>query len=218
MSTTPQNPNTSRPNLNFLYMATSGGGKSQALLQNKAIPKSGARVLLWDIDNDHKAHHIDNMETYRRELKKAVLSGKGFRLAYNGNDTVSRFEEWCRMIWEILDGDLETYIIIEELADVSTSAGKATGWFGRVLRKGRKFGAQIHMTTQRSTEISKTAFSQCAYKVVGQQESDADSGRMSKLISVQPEKIRALQPLQYFMKPPGAEPAQFFTLKYQAKA
>lgn len=209
------NPNTALPNKNTLYLACSGGGKSQALKQNPELPKSKARVVMWDIDHDHKGQHYETIEQFRRALITALRSGRGFRIAFSGSDTVENFETWCLMVWAILDGKKLTYVIIEELADVSPSVSKATPNFGRLLRKGRKFGARIHATSQRSTEIPKTAFTQCPVKWVGQQEAD-DVRRMAKIASVTPEQITDLQPLTYYLKQPGPGVGVLKKLKYKA--
>ncbi len=71
-----KNPNTSLYNVNTLYLACSGGGKSQALKQNKTIPRQGVRVLLWDIDHDHAANRFENMPEYIRAVKSAIKSGQ----------------------------------------------------------------------------------------------------------------------------------------------
>lgn len=208
------NPNTSLPNRNSLYLACSGGGKSQALLQNRDIPPKGARVLLWDIDHDHRATRFESMAEYKRALIAALKSGKGFRLAYSGADTVENFETFCSMVWAALDGRFLTHTIIEELADVSPSPSKATPQFGRLLRKGRKFGARLHITSQRGTEIAKTCYTQCPIKYIGQQEG-ADVARMAREAGVGPEQIRNLNALEFYRKEAGPEPGKLIKLKYR---
>jgi len=210
------NPDTRHSNENTLYLACSGGGKSQAVRQNRAIPYRGARVLLWDIDEDHRAHRFDNLDHYRRAVIAGIRSGQGFRLAYTGPDTVEAFELWCRIAWAALDGRTKTFCIIEELADVSPSVAKATPEFGRLLRKGRKFGAKLHITSQRGAEIPKTAYTQCPIKWIGQQEG-ADVAKMAAIAGVGPEQISALKPLQFYRKEAGPEPGRLVRLKYKPK-
>lgn len=208
------NPNTAHRNENTLYLACSGGGKSQALKQNKAIPSKGARVLLWDIDHDHKASRYESMSSFKAAIISGLKSGRGFRIAFSGMDTVENFELFCRICWAVLDGKKPTHIIIEELADVSPSVSKATPEFGRLLRKGRKFGAKLHVTSQRGTEIPKTAYTQCPVKWVGQQEA-GDVQRMAKIAGVHADEIMALIPLSFLVKNPGPEPATLKKLKYK---
>jgi hypothetical protein len=208
------NPDTGHSNLNTLYLACSGGGKSQALMQNPAIPKTGARVLLWDIDHDHAAYRFESMQRYRNAVIGGLKSGKGFRIAYSGADTVEAFEMFCRIAWACLDGQRKTWVIIEELADVTPSIGKASPEFGRLLRKGRKFGAELHITTQRGAEIPKTAYTQCPIKFVGQQEG-GDIEKMARIAGVRPGQVQDLGKLEFWKKQAGPEPA--VRVKYRYK-
>lgn len=207
------NQNTSHKQENTLYLACSGGGKSQALYQSKAIPKRGARVVLFDPDSDHPATRFDTLSGFKAGLIAALKSGGGFRVAYSGEADVKIFEKWCQMIWAILDGSKVTYIIIEELATVTETVTKATRYFGLLLNRGRKYGAKIHMTTQRGTEICKTAYIQSAYKLVGVQEG-ADIEKMAKLCAIRPEKIRELSELEYWYKKAGPHEPERIKLKY----
>ncbi len=201
-----KNPNTSLYNVNTLYLACSGGGKSQALKQNKTIPRQGVRVLLWDIDHDHAANRFENMPEYIRAVKSAIKSGSGFRLAYSGDDNPEMFEQWCRVVWAVLDGRKKTYILIEELADVVKTAGKAGENFGRLLRKCRKFNGRLHVTSQRGAEIPKTAYTQCQIKFIGQQEG-ADIDKMARIAGVIPVRIQELKPLEFYKKIAGTSKA-----------
>ncbi len=200
-----RNPDTSLPNLNTLYLACSGGGKSQALFQNKLIPRSKVRHVLWDPDEDHPARRFYTLPSFKKALVEELKRGRGFRLAYSGDADVKTFEIWCQMVISILDGAKPTYVTIEELATVTETVSRATKYFGILLNRGRKYGAQIHLTTQRGTEISKTAYNQCPTKWVGIQEG-ADVDRMAKLCALTPGQIKELTPLEYWLKQSGKEP------------
>lgn len=208
-----RNPDTSLPNRNTLYLSCSGGGKSQAVFQNKDLPKRGVRCLLWDPDEDHPARRFYSLPKLKTALAGELKRGRGFRLAYSGGADVKTFELWCQMVNSILDGGKLTYLIIEELASVTESVGRASPHFGRLLNRGRKYGAIIHGTTQRGTEISKTAYIQCPTKYVGIQEG-ADVDRMAKICALTAEQIKSLKPLEYWVKKAGAEPDK---LKLQYK-
>lgn len=208
------NPDTSHRNENTLYLACTGGGKSQALLNNKNIPKKGARVLLWDIDEDHKATRFETMPLFLKAVVKGIRSGKGFRLAYCGNDSLDNFEKFCEIAFSVLDGNKNTYIIIEEQADVSPTTTKATYWFGKLLRKGRKFGAKIHVTSQRGAEISKTAYTQCMTKYVGQQQG-SDILKMAIVANVSANQIKELKPLEFWRTSSNAGESVKIKIKYK---
>lgn len=199
------NPNTAWSNQHNLYLAASGGGKSQAIKQNKAIPARGARVVAWDVDEDHNVKHYFDRSSFAKALLAGCRSGRGFRIGYAGEDDLKAFEWWCKLVFAALDGRIATHIIIEELADVSPSAGKASPAFGQLLRRGRKYGAIVHAASQRGTEISKTVFTQSARHWVGIQEG-TDVERMARLCAVEPAKIQALKPLEFLYKEAGKQP------------
>lgn len=197
------NPDTSHGNFHCMVSAASGGGKSQIIGQ-RLLPKGpGHRVLLWDPDEDYKASRFEDRASYAKAVRQALASGKGFRLAFSGRPSVSNFEWWCSVVWAALDGSKITHVVIEELADVSPSAGKALPAFGELLRKGRKYGARLIMATQRGSEIPKTAWTQVGVKYIGQQEA-GDRVRMAKEAGLAEAQIAILQPLQFYQKPAGA--------------
>lgn len=211
------NPDPSHSNRHALAAGCSGSGKSQVMAQ-KLLPKGyGHRVLIWDPDEDHRATRFSDRAAYTRAVRQALASGKGFRLAWCGRVDLPTFEWWCRVVWAALDGRHITYVGVEELADVSPSAGKAQPAFGELLRKGRKYGARLCLATQRGTEVSKTAWTQVAEKWIGQQEGD-DMRRMAREADVPESELRALDALEFYRKPAGAAPAEKVRLKYRKTA
>lgn len=192
------NPNTQHHNQNKCFIAMSGFGKSQALKQT--LPGRGARVVLWDPDNDHKAHHYSDKKAFVSALIAACKSGKGFRIGWDGVVDVPTFEWWCQVVWEILDGNKITHVVIEELADVSESAGKASFWWGQLNRKIRKYGGILYWTTQRSQEVSKTAYSQAAIKFIGFPNTGAKLKELASMVEVSEQDLRSLKPLEFFIR------------------
>lgn len=206
------NPNTEHGNHHCIVSACSGGGKSQ-LIGQKLLPKGAVhRVLLWDPDEDYKATRYSNRGQFARAVSQAVASGKGFKLAYSGAPTVEAFKWWCKVVWAALDGSKITYVVIEELADVSPSAGKALPEFGELLRKGRKYGARLIMATQRGTEIPKTAWTQVQNRYIGQQEM-GDRVRLAREAGISADAIAALSPLSFYHKTAGASDPVKLTIK-----
>lgn len=190
------NENTEWPNRNALYLAASGGGKSQCIKQSSEIPKSGVRVIGWDPDRDHDLRHYTDRRAFVRALKSAIKSGRGFRLGWSGDSSPETFQWWCRVVWAALDGNVNTYLLIEELADVESSPGKASPPFGQLLRRCRKYGGILHAVSQRGTEIPKTCYTQCEIKYVGIQRGP-DVKRMAKECGVFESDIKALKPLEF---------------------
>lgn len=212
------NQNPSLPNRHTGYIACSGYGKSQALKQNSEIPKRGARVLLWDADEDHRATHYTNWKQYVRAVREAMRSGHGFRLAWAGDVSEEQFELFCQLCWICLDGKRPLFIIIEELADVQKSIGKASNWFGQLCRKSRKYNGIMHWTSQRVEEIPKTAVSQSNNFYIGFPNDTATKQQVEKLARIARAQggagaLYKLEPLQFYRKI-GRE-SSLITLKYK---
>lgn len=180
------NQNTEWDNENTGIFATSGAGKSQLLRSLSDIPNRGARLIAWDPDKDHDCHHYETRESFVGALRAALhyvkVSPKtrGFRLGYAiPDDTpedklVLEFEWFCGVVWRVLDGLHRTYIFIEELSDVSPTTAKATPYFGRLLRRCRKYGGRLFVITQRPAEIAKTCFRLLNIKYLGRVEDGDD--------------------------------------------
>lgn len=208
----------SLPNRHTGYIACSGYGKSQALKQNPDIPARDARVILWDTDEDHKCHHYETRAEFIRAVVAGMKSGKGFRIGWCGRVDVQTFEWWCSVVWSCLDGAMPLFIIIEELADVQPSVGKASDVFGQVCRKARKYGGILHWTSQRSEEISKTVYSQTQNYYIGFPNDTCSRQQADKLARVArcpggADDLYSLKPLQFWHK--TADDSRLVTLKYK---
>lgn len=191
------NRDTSLPARHRLVLGATGAGKSQ--LVRALVPSRGIRLLGWDVDEDHEGHHFESWPAYTKAVARALAKPNPFRLLWAGDASVERFEEWCRLAFIALDGRRPTELVIEELADVSPSAGKATPNFGTLIRRARKYNGGLTMVSQRGTEISKTVYTQSREIWIGRQET-TDIGRMSKLAAVSPARLEAVQPLDYIRK------------------
>ena len=213
----PINDNTELANKHVLVVACSGSGKSQ-VLANHILPKKNpnARVLLWDPDEDHTANerHATRLGFVDAVVKLLKSKKKKYRIAYTGGSGVQDFEWFCALVWKVLDGIKILHIVIEELADVSPSAAKASPHFGTLIRRARKYGGILYLTTQRGTEISKTCFTQCQFKVIGQQEGP-DIKTMAGYAVVSVNEIMELGKLEFWVKAQGADPAQKLKIKYK---
>ena len=166
----PINPDRSHKNQHTLYLAKTGCGKTEDVIQNKEIPKRGARVLLWDPNDDYQnVIRFTSLSDYRQALIKAIKSGKGFRLAFSGMQTRKNFIKWCELVWLSLDGNKRTYIIIEESAAVSVSSSKAESFDGVLINQSRKYGGVVHLVAQRPASIPKDLVTQFRYMHIGQQ-------------------------------------------------
>jgi len=86
--------------------------------------------------------------------------------------------------------------------------------FGRLLKRGRKYGAEVHWTSQRSSEIPKTAITQTAVKVIGRPDEVTDQKRMAQYARTSADNLLSLKPLEYYIND-GAGEGRFLALKYK---
>lgn len=216
--------NPSLPNRHTAYIAKSGGGKSQALKQNKDIPRQGVRLIAWDPNRDHAKHcrlfKADEWPQFQRAVIAGMKSGKGFRLGYVGNngDVATFDKKFCPLVWACLDGQVPLYIIIEEMAGVQTSPGVAAPNFQAICNQSRKYGGILHWTTQKPTEVSKTVISQSEIFYVGNP-GKFSTRSMNDYLAKAAEcpngaaDLLALKPLQFFRA--DDEKSQLITLQYK---
>ena len=191
------NPDTSLKNRHRLVLGATGAGKSQLI--RDLVPAKGVRLLGWDTDEDHDGHHFVNRAAYAKAVAAAIRSKQPFRLLWAGANDLKTWEWWCALVFAALDGRYATEILIEELADVSPSAGKATPKFGELIRRARKYNGGLIMASQRGTEISKTVYTQAAEFWIGRQET-TDIPRMSRLAAVSEQRLSEVAPLHYIRK------------------
>lgn len=213
-----RNPNPKQPNEHTLYLGKSGSGKSQALKQNGALPKRGARCLLWDVSHDHDkgTTYYSNRNAYIDAIRRAVASGRGFRLGWDGDSSPEAFEWWAAVVWAVLDGNKPTYVVIEELARVVETVGRAAPNLRKLYNEGRKYGARIHAVTQRPQEIPKTVYDQTERFWIGQQKGP-NVKKFAELLDVPPENVADLLPLQFWhLDESSGQPAKKVQLKYAA--
>ena len=205
------NPDVSRRNRNTLIIATTGGGKSQAA--KNLIPGRGVRFIAFDPEGEHPAHGLDSFKAFCRELMRADSSGKPYRLAYTGGSTDKDFEKFCRAVWDVLDGQQETHILLEEVAQFTKTSGPAMEAYGNLLRRGRKYGAIVYTIGQRAAEIPTTARQQSTIRYVGLVDGEDDAKTAAKYADVTAAKLLEIPPntLTFYRKETGlkAEKIQF---------
>lgn len=213
----PINPNPSWPAQHTIYIAKTGGGKSQMLLQNPDVPKKpvpGERVIMWDQAGDHPGLHYRKWSNFLRALATGIERGQGFRIAYAGPRTIEIYEKWCEVVWSMLDGRFRTWVIVEEMSKVSPSSAKASPNAAVLLNEGRKYGMVFHGTSQRPAEVAKTYYDAADVRYVGRQKGRKLQERMADEIGLEVKQIAALQPLQFYRDDDGDEP-RLIKLEYK---
>lgn len=212
-----KSPNPKLSNEHTLYLGKSGSGKSQALKQNAAIPSHGVRCLLWDCSHDHEkgTTYYNQKNAFIDAVSRAIKSGKGFRIGWDGDSSPDAFEWFAGVVWAVLDGGKITYVIIEELARCVETVGRAAPNLRKLYNEGRKYGARIHAVTQRPQEIPKTVYDQAERFVVGMQKGP-NIRRFAELLDKDPEDIKILKPLEFwYLDESSGKDAEFLKLKYK---
>lgn len=198
------------PNKNHLVIGTSGSGKSTWV---KRQVKTARRLLIWDPDGEYPVNCYSKKTEFIRGLSKcystpqSAIGHRGaivpVRLALAVEPTAKNFEWFCSVAFALADARRPLVVVAEEIADV-TSPGKAGPWWGRLCRRGRKYGVTLYAITQRPAECDKTIYSQAAHKWIGFMDNEADQSRLAKLCGIAAARVGALKPLQYLYKQPGA--------------
>lgn len=194
-----RNPNHDRANKHCFVAAKTGGGKSQ-LMRNDIIPRQGVRALFWDPDSDHYCTGYTEKGAFLKALKSADASGKPFRIGWRGDDDPDTFEWFCQVAWAVLDGDRETWVVCEEMADLGMGQ-KMPDFFRKLMVRGRKYGAIVVTTTQRCQEVPKALITQPANRYIGLHE-DQDARYLERATGLKAGEIEVLQPLTFWHKGP----------------
>ncbi len=198
----PPNPNTELPNRHTTALGLTGAGKSQVIKQKSCIPKSGARVVLFDPSRDHpgtqasRTHYFSDRAEFARALAKADQSGRGFRIGYDGQRSPEIYDWWCACCIAILDGRKLTYMLTEELARVSKNAGAALEHHQFLLNESRKYGGIYVCTTQFPARISKDVYDNSGVVFFGRTAPRLQS-RFAAEFGLDQNKLAGLENLQF---------------------
>jgi hypothetical protein len=190
-------------------MATSGGGKSQAMGLNPEIKKA-QRVVFWDTHQSYKARRYFNLVEFGKALK-AAENKTSFRIAYCGKASIETFNKFCRLVWAMADGFKVTYVGIDETAEVTEAIGKDKTPLGELMRGGRKYGLRVHVTAIRSAEIPKTVYSQAKIKWIGVLDSTSDAKVAADFLMIDYRQILDLDSMARH------EHEAYFYVKYPGK-
>lgn len=147
---------TSRKAEHEYICGNSGTGKSSYI---KQIMKGFKRIVAFDPDDEYGTMPGFVRVEKARELV-AILKAAGakpVKVAFVGEGKTA-FEFWCECVFQFGT----CLAIAEEIADV-TNPSKAPPAWGKLIRRGRKFGIKICAVTQRPAEADKTILSNAAY-------------------------------------------------------
>lgn len=214
MIVNPPNPRPELPNRHTLAIGLTGSGKSQVMKQKAPIPKSGARVVLFDPSRDHSkgVHYYSNRAQFARALIEANARGKGFRIGYDGVRSPEIYDWWCGCCIALLDGKKELYMMTEELAGVSLHSGRAMTNHRFLLNESRKYGGVYCATTQFPARISKDVYDNAGTIFFGKTAPRLQS-QFSADFGLEPVEFKNLQNLE-FLRWEGGK-VDFMKINYQ---
>ncbi|HWO42144.1 MAG TPA: hypothetical protein VNO43_10110 [Candidatus Eisenbacteria bacterium] len=167
-----------------------GSGKSSWL---KQYARGFGRVLVWS--------PVEQTDRYADVLGVLPCDGIGGFVspAFTGRavcvpryPTPAVFDMWCKIVWHVGD----CLALVDELADV-TPIGKAVGWWGSIVRKGRHRGITVAAGAQRPAEIDKTIIGNCTRLVCFRLARARDRAMMADELSIDRSMLDALAPLQF---------------------
>ncbi|WP_342606963.1 ATP-binding protein [Vibrio tritonius] len=205
----PRNTNNSLNNEHAFVVGMSGSGKSS--LAKKRLIKPTDQVAIFDPKREYEGtlcgRAVRIYHSFSR-FAQALISGRktkqGFKIAWQpdlkkGDTTPADFDKFCQIVWGCGDG-LHTKplkVICEEVAEHSATAGKATGYHGKLLRLGRSYGIHTVNIFQRGQEVSKTIIDNCQHAFLMMQKTGASAVYLEKMTGIPAKEIDQLAKLEY---------------------
>lgn len=180
----------------ILAVGASQSGKTYWV---KSQIKDAKRLLIWDIEGQYTdiAREVNSLAELARLIRSNPREG---RFAFQAKVNAKEFEVFCRLamafceagIYRRENGEpMRTYVVVEELADV-TSPGKAPAGWGELVRRGLKRHMFLYGITQRPSESDKTILGNCSQIHCCRVQRYEDAQYMARQLSIPVEKIAAL--------------------------
>jgi hypothetical protein len=172
------------------FCGNSGTGKSSKI---KEMLKKAPRAIIFDPDDEYseltgvvRVTNANNLIQCLKQKKSANL-----KIAYVA-EGVKAFEFWanCAFQWQ------NCIAVAEEIADVTTASKAPPAW-GRLIRRGRKYGILICAVTQRPAEADKTILSNAAIIRTGALGRHADREAIAREMDCPVSHISKLIPLDF---------------------
>ncbi|NOH85909.1 ATP-binding protein [Vibrio sp. 03-59-1] len=197
----PINPSNQLSNGHAWVCGMSGSGKTQ--LARRKLIKDTDQVAIFDPLGDYQgqlAGRVVRSYTTLKSFGAALLHGRktkqGFKIAYapTHETTDKDFDKFCRVVWAAGNGlhtkPLKT--ICEEVAEHTNTSGKETGYYGKLLRLGRKYGIHTISLFQRGQEVSKTIIDNCDLAYVMMQKTPKSARYLEELTGIEAQAISGL--------------------------
>ncbi|KXF81207.1 hypothetical protein [Enterovibrio coralii] len=194
-----------------LFAATTGGGKTTAIHQDRDLQKA-QRVVIYDPYNAYRklgrkrVTQTHSIKAFAIALAQAMQKNKPFVLALSGVYGVKELDVFAKILWAVADGNKQLHVVVEELIGSVSSPNQLPKAVAELWNGGRQFGLVMYALFQRPQEVPKTVVRQSQFKWVGKQDSKADCRYWSAEIDVPVEALSQLNDLEFYLKASGQNP------------
>jgi len=178
-----------------LINGASQSGKTTYAMHRFKNPRC---AFVFDIDDQWSRKAGYKRIAKISELHRLVVSGVAGRYAFVPpcHDVQLEFEAFCRCVWHYAEYFGECVCIVEELAELG-GAGKATGTWGSILRRGLKRGITIGALLQSWSEGDKTAMKNASEFVMFRMVTMGDIKYMHERTRVPLQDLTGLKPYEF---------------------
>jgi len=188
------------------FLGQTGSGKSQALknvLQSRM--KLNPRLIAYDPDGDHQAVHYSCRLAFAKAVQDVMKKGRG-GVAYKPSPTCNSQDEFAffsKVVWLALDGNKPVNVVCEEIADAQLGVASIKDRFTNALWvRGRKYGGDLMLTSQRCQGIPKTMITQANTQYLGRHVMQ-DAQYLGRLTGKKPSDFEEMQDLEFMIYEAG---------------
>lgn len=188
--------NKRRDGIMTYLIGISRSGKS-VYLARKIEPEP--RVMIWDPKGQYcqKFKHKNPIRVESpAQLAAAVKNYRGPRWIVYVSSDPKHFEAFCYFAFN-WGKQAPCAVVCEELAAV-TGAGKASGYWGRLLNQGLEYGIDIYATIQRASEGDKTIFGNITQAIVFRARDSKDRNYLAERLGINESEIPT-EPLKFLI-------------------
>lgn len=184
-----------RPDGRIVYVLGFTGSGKTTWMRQKVRPEP--RLLVWDGKAEWGPAWNCRVITNPHALLPYVLpNAPPARVSYRVPVSRDAFEVFCKLAW-IYCRAHGAPIVVEELADVTTSSKAPVAW-GEICRKSRGTGSWVYAATQRPQEVDKTVQGNASIIHVGMLADEMDENYVARrLLRCDVSEVAALKPLEF---------------------
>lgn len=179
----------------MLIAGATGSGKT---LYAAGLARQARRLLVWDPEGQWPALAGARPALEARALLELARDRRVTRIAYRGAPTAADFDWFCRVAFAWAQA-APGLLVVEELADVTSSAKAPPAW-GVLVRRGRKYGLDLAAITQRPAESDKTILGNAAALVCFRMSRALDRAYMARELDIDKARIAALPRFAYLRR------------------